>query len=362
MFTSTPSSAALVKDHLQALALLTLNPASSQAAVDHIARLTPQQRGELLSLADAHHGVIRALSAVRAQAPSDELRSWTESAICAERERIRSALPTLESVWRELDAAGAPVVVMKSLDHWPDLGNDLDLYTTGDEQTVIRVMVDRFAARVEPQSWGDRLACKWNFSMPGLREAVEVHVNRLGQTGEHVAMARRFVARRIPLELNSYGFLVPAPEERIIVATLQRMYRHFYFRICDMVNTASLVESGALDYRELATASAIGGIWPGVATFLRVVSDYVRQYRGAAIPLPPEVTAAARFGGDKIFAGGKFLRVPKMPEGAGLYLRQVARTIARGDWRATLRLTLLPPLASAAAVSYAITGSDKGIW
>jgi len=29
---------------------------------------------------------------------------------------------------------------------------------------------------------------------------------------------------------------------------------------------------------------------------------------------------------------------------------------------ATFRLTLLPPLASAAAIAYRFTGSDKGIW
>ncbi len=356
------STSTSFKEHLHALAQLTLDPPHAEGAVEHVSRLTPQQRGELLSLADSHHVVARALSTVRDQAVKEELRAWAETAIRVERERIRSALPILESVWRELEAAAGPVVVMKSLDHWPDLGNDLDLYTTGNEQKVIRVMVDCFAARVEAQSWGDRLACKWNFALPGLREAIEVHVNRLGQTGEHVVMARRFVTRRVSLELSGYSFPVPAPEERIIVATLQRMYRHFYFRICDVVNTVTLLESGTLDYGELAAGSEMGGIWPGVATFLQVVSDYVRKYRGFGLDLPSEVVAAARFGGDKILPDGKFLRVPKMPEGAALYLRQISRTIARGDLAAALRLTLLPPLASAAAVSYAITGSDKGIW
>ena len=62
-------------------------------------------------------------------------------------------------------------------------------------------------------------------------------------------------------------FLVPAPEERLIVATLQRMYRHFYFRVCDIVNTAALLESGELDFDELKRAADLGGIWPGVATY-----------------------------------------------------------------------------------------------
>ncbi len=56
------------------------------------------------------------------------------------------------------------------------------------------------------------------------------------------------------------------------------------------------------------------------------------------------------------------MRVAKMPEGAGLYVRQWARTISHRRWSAAARLSLLPPLASVAAVAYAITGSDKGIW
>ena len=39
-----------------------------------------------------------------------------------------------------LEQGGCPTTVMKSLDHWPDLGNDLDLYTTADERQVAQVM------------------------------------------------------------------------------------------------------------------------------------------------------------------------------------------------------------------------------
>jgi hypothetical protein len=191
---------------------------------------------------------------------------------------------------------------------------------------------------------------------------VEVHAQRLGQTGEHMAMARRFVTRRVPKTVEGLTFLVPAPEERVIVATLQRMYRHFYFRVCDMVNTVHLLESNQLDFVELKKAADIGGVWPGVATYLTIVCDYVREYRGEAPELPQQILADARFGGEVIFDRGKFLRVPIMPHGAGLYTRQVTHTALRGDVPATLRLSLLPYLASAAAVAFRITGSDKGIW
>jgi hypothetical protein len=51
-----------------------------------------------------------------------------------------------------------------------------------------------------------------------------------------------------------------------------------------------------------------------------------------------------------------------MPHGAQLYTTQLTRTAARGDVEGTFRLTLLPPLATAAAVAFKLTGSDKGVW
>src|SRR5581483_10182356 len=99
----------------------------------------------------------------------------------------------------------------------------------------------------------------------------------------------RVMQRSVTRLLNGYCFTVPAPEERIIVGTLQRMYRHFYFRICDIVNTANLIETEKIDFDELRKAADSGGIWPGVATFLGIASDYVKRCRGTALELPKDV-------------------------------------------------------------------------
>lgn len=356
--------------HLRALSQLTLNrqePGSSalREALTYVSGLDAAGRAELLSLADSHHVLVRALQTVHALAAGTAdtgLIAWTESALAAEQARIDNALRHLDAVCRALEAARCPVVVMKSLDHWPDLGNDLDLVTAASERDIVRLMRAQFQARVEPRSWGDRLANKWNFALPALPEAIEVHAQRLGQTGEHTALARRVIARAVPREVGGYVFRVPAPEERIIIATLQRMYRHFYFRICDVLDTANLVENGAVDFTELRRGADLGGIWPGVATFLLIVSDYVQCYRGEAVELPRQVLDAAKFGGNRITVRDRFLRFPVMPEGAGLYGLQMRQTAARGNLPAALRLSLLPPLASVAALAYRVTGSDKGIW
>lgn len=320
-----------------------------------------RRANEFLELADSHHVVVRVLQALRPVADT-ETRLWIDAVLEDEQGRIRHALAYLENICEALEANDCPVTVIKSLDHWPDLGADLDLFTTAPEREVVRVFENEMLACAQPRSWGDRLAQKWNFSVPGLPECVEVHCERAGQTGEHVAIARRFVAKRVARQFDGHTFMVPAPEDRVIVAALQRMYRHFYFRVCDIADTAELLEEGNVSYDELRRASMMGGIWPGVATFLKIVSDYVERYRGTPVRLPDKVLKTARFGGEKLTLHRRFLRIPIMPECAHLYTTEIAAAAKRGDVPATFRLSLLPPLASAAAVAYKVTGSDKGIW
>lgn len=353
------------KEIVRALSQLVLSPEKASEALAFISSLNDADRERLSKFADSHHVVMRAFTVLRqaAQLAGDEgVACWAINALEQETARISSALPKLSEIVNTLQENGADVVVMKSLDHWPDLGNDLDLYTTAPEPRIVEIFTRKLHAEVEPRSWGDRLAQKWNFKVPGLRESVEVHVQRLGQTGEHTAMAQRLVARRVNRELMGFRFPVPAPEERIITATLQRMYRHFYFRICDIANSAALVEQGQVDFSELEKAANLGGIWPGVCTYLNIVSDYVAQYRGVGVTLPTNVVATAVCGGKEVEARNLFLRVPVMPHGAALYTKQVTTTALRGNVGAAFRLSLLPPLASMAALAYKVTGSDKGIW
>jgi hypothetical protein len=353
------------QQYIHLLLQLTLSEENAGAAASRVASLNAQQRSEFVEMAGSHHVVLRALQPVLEHADpagSTEVTDWITAAVEKEKARIAKALRHLHAICAELEAAGCPVTVMKSLDHWPDLGSDLDLYSSADIGRLSRVLAEKFGARSEARSWGDRLAGKWNFSLPGLPELVEFHLRRLGQTGEHRLLAQRFIDRRVEKEINGLKFHVPAPEERIVVATLQRMYRHFYFRICDIVDTATLVESGALDFLELRRATLAAGIWAGASTFLVIASDYVRRYRGSNLDLPRLVYEAAPFGGEKIRIRERFLRVPIMPEGARLFTREITHAALQGDLPATLRLNLLPPLAVAAAVAYKLTGSDKGVW
>jgi Uncharacterised nucleotidyltransferase len=320
---------------------------------------------DVKALANTNHVIMRCfapLQHILMTGGNEQGAAWAANAVQQETARIRHALDFLQQICSTLEESGCPVVVIKSLDHWPDLGSDLDLYTDADAANVVEVMNSTFQAKLADRSWGDRLANKWNFVVPGLPELVEVHAGRLGQTGEQTAVTRSVAARARIAELGGHRFSVPAPEDRIVISTLQRMYRHFYIRLCDIVDNAWLLDQHLVDFEYLRTLGLSAGLWEGIATYLRIISEYVQSYRGTGVPLPLMVTGAAKFGTNQVRFRRDFLRVSILPHSLNLYASELVTLLRKGELRNSFRLSLLPGLATAAALEQKMTGSDKGIW
>ena len=343
--------------------LPTVSPSARLADLTSVLKL--EDLDELKALAMSNHIIVRAfelLAPILDVEGNRQAAEWVQSAVEAERTRIQHALMFVTEICAALEQTGFRVTVIKSLDHWPDLGSDLDLYTDAPASQVVQVMTTKFKAKVDNRSWGDRLANKWNFVVPDLLELVEVHVGRLGQTGEQIALTRSLLARTQSKTIGSFAFRVPAAEERIVISTLQRMYRHFYIRLCDIVDNAYLLDQRLVDFEYLHSLGAESGLWDGIATYLNIISQYMEAYRGYGVPLPSLVTGSAKFGAGKVRFRKQFLRVPILPQSINLYAGELKTLLMHGDLRNSLRLSLLPGLATAAALEQKLTGSDKGIW
>jgi putative nucleotidyltransferase-like protein len=342
---------------------LPADPESMGSDLRCVAALNSSQWDEFLELANCNHVVMRACAVLRRAATArgeNDLARRCETSMTAEWARIERATGFLQRICTALESQGCKVAVIKSLDHWPDFGSDLDLYTTADQSLVEDVMCGDLDAFQMERSWGDRLANKWNYEVPGLPELVEIHVRFLGQTGEYERMACRVIERRAVKVVGGRQFYVPAPEERLLVSTLQRVYRHFYFRLCEMIDVAMLLRTEKVDFGELKRGADLAGIWPGVATFLCLIQSYIEAF-GGALTLPPEVVASAHKTETGVRFQDHFLRMSKR-SAARLYGAQLLQAGAHRDLRALMRLPLLPPLAVSALAAYRLTGSRKGIW
>jgi hypothetical protein len=300
----------------------------------------------------------RLLSADR----TNDIPAWVAELFAEETSQIRRSLPVLSRICKELNDAAYPTVVIKSLDHWPDVGGDFDLFVDGPVEEIQRLMRQEFGAIPQNQSWSDRLACKWNFHIPGLHKVVEIHIGRLGQTGEQVRLARNLIQRKISKVFDGHEFFVPCPEDQLLLIVLNSFYRRYYIRLCDVLNTVTLVSGGGINFESLRRESKRAGLRRGLAAYLSIVAQYYGHYCGQPLALPPRILKHASFGLEKIYANEGFLRVPLFPQSASLYTRELTKAIRRGDLKKTARISLLPGLAIVAGAKFRITGDDKGIW
>jgi hypothetical protein len=333
--------------------------------LDYVLGLDETDFSEFLQHARAQRVLRRTVNILKDHLPrakQNHVAKRVDLVLSEEQKRVDAATAFLHAIVDEFDLHGHPIVVMKTLDHWPDTGSDLDLLVSAEEQCVYHIFETEFGARKEAPSWGDRLANKLNFRIPGLAELVEVHVGCLGQTGEQKSLANRALARRVYESFGPHSFPVPMPEDRIIIATLQRMYRHFYIRLTDIVNILGLLACDRVDFDKLKAIAEEGAIWPGVSTLLLIVLQHGLRYGSASVELPERVRAAARFNSTRTYLGRSFVRVPIVPEAANLFLRQLLGNGRKHDFHSMMRLSLLPILATAAFVSFRIRGDDKGVW
>src|SRR3984957_14784267 len=240
----TPSPSPKSLDLLSRLLFTPGDPSSqTEALAAEVAAISREEFDDLVTLANLNHVIIRGMEIFLeiARDAHDEVRAeWASVALATEHTRIDNAIPFLPAICDAFQEEGLDVTVIKSLDHWPDLGSDLDLYTNADSDAVAALMSKRFQAQIAARSWGDRLARKWNFDIPGLPEAVEIHMQRLGQTGEQVAIAAGLAGRARVVQVGEQTFRVPAVCGRLMISTLQSIYRHFYFRFCDIVDSTGL--------------------------------------------------------------------------------------------------------------------------
>jgi hypothetical protein len=335
------------------------------AEIQCVSRLGPEQLHAFIKQAETQRVLRRTLDVLKNNLPNGgdgATREILDQLVSAEKVRVKTVLNCLQGIVSVFEERGHPVTVMKTLDHWPDTGSDVDLLVTAKDEEVCEIFQQYFLASKQVQSWGDRLAHKFNFRVPDLPELVEVHVDCLGQTGEQKALARGVLERRARRTYDTFTFPVPLPEDRIVIATLQRMYRHYYIRLTDIVNIYDLLRQNCIDFDRLKAIAEVGSVWPGVATLLNIVCQHAIRFGGDSIALPGVVMDAARFGSARTYLDQKFVRVPLVPEAADLFWGQIVGIGRKHNFRGVMRLSLLPLLATAAFLSFRVTGNDKGVW
>lgn len=271
-----------------------------------------------------------------------------------EKARVDRSLKVIKNLSEEFEKRKLPFIIIKTMDNLPDIGNDIDVYANAPVRIIDEIFLRKLKGVLQEPTVSDRLARKRNYIVN--RCTVEIHCTRLGQVGEDTRFGKDLLKNRVKTKINGINTYIPTPEFQLLLYVIQRIYRHFNIRICDIYNTANLIEK--LNWKALKKISCKHGMWKGVLLYLTYI-DKITKYYGKDSGIGKFVKD--RKWPSKIKDRNMHFRFPIFSTGLSVYSRKVVSYLFNLNLSGLFRLCLIPPLGILHIILTAIFGEDK-IW
>jgi hypothetical protein len=273
------------------------------------------------------------------------------AAVEDERRLNGEKLEVMRRVSRACERAGVAFILAKAFHHYPDMGDDVDLYVLDRSGEVDAVILKGLDAVAHKRSLTDRLAAArcYSVSAPsGVK--LDIHHGRMWAYGEHDSFLAALVENARRVQVEGTEFAAPSPEDLLVVEATQRVYGRSSIRLAPVVNTINTLGRGALDWgRVLRTARKFGAL-PGLSCYLTYVDQIHAEVFGRGLLGDDERKALDTRGWGRVeFAGGAY-RFPHLRVARKVYLRMFRSAALSGNWKSMSRL-FVAPLVAAAAVA-----------
>lgn len=272
--------------------------------------------------------------------------------VAKERERVRDAVAMVDRVSAILRTRGIPFLFAKAWQHYPDLGDDLDLLVLAPAAAVDTLLARELPATPQPRDVGGWIADMVTFRIRGVTTTLDVQHERLGTVGEHRGYAVTLVRRQRRIVIAGTECMVPALEDQLVLQGVQRVSGRRSIRLCDVVYTVSTLRRNALDWAYILDTASRIGVLSGLGCYLSYVEQIHRDVLLAPL-LPAGVRRALPFEGwGRVeFKDGAY-RFPALRANGKTYLRQLAAGLRTADWGGAARLCCVPVVGAATAVRH----------
>lgn len=278
-----------------------------------------------------------------------ELPERFADAVRRARERTARLVALAVRLGEVCERQNLPHVFLTLVQHYPDVGRDVDLLLVRSSLAADRLILDHIPAVPGRRRLRSRLAGRSVYPLSDLGASLNVYHGRLGRLGEHARFADLVLRRRGKVRLGTAMCQAPAPEDQLLLQALSQSCGRRSLPLRDAYWSIALLRSTRLDWGALLTTAGTLGLGPGLACHL----DYVEQIHQRLTERPLlDPGLRARLGqhrwGRVEFRQDSF-RFPTTLVTGRLYLQQLRAEVAAGDWEAAARLSLLPVIAVPAA-------------
>ena len=302
--------------------------------------------------------VIRVAEALSRSKDAALASQWSEI-FQKEKGRAEGSVALIKEISRYLEAQKIPFVVIKTLDSFPDFGNDVDIFVSGDFRKVRERITKIYNPQKKQRKVSDILCGKLSVKINEF-PLLELHCRKMGQVGEQVALALSLTKNRRLFEgeggIRAY---IPSKEEQIIIITIHRLYRHLSFKVSDIVNAIALLKEPDFNWERLFKLSEDCGMSKGIAYLLGMLENIHIAYFDKG--LIPERHKGLIDSGSRLSFRHWFFRIPLFRVPPKLYAAEAFYFLKRGRIGSVARLSLIPVLSLMAYASIKIF-KDDWVW
>lgn len=264
-----------------------------------------------------------------------------------EKRRVGLVMDIVKKTGRLCEANDIPYLLPTVLQHYPDMGGDIDLLLPDSSREMDGLLEREFGVQRLSPGLPGRIGGESAFVLETPFPSIEVHYGRIGLAGEHRLFPIHLFRHKKVASVDGVEIPVPSPEDRLLLQTIQRLYGRFYFRISDLVHPIALLRDTPLNWDYvLKTASDIG-IADGLGVYLSLLGTIYHDLFGR--PLFPEwVGKRVRSGNSgRLSFRRSYYRYPMVAVTGRIYGAKIVDDLFSGRWAGALRLGLLPAVALA---------------
>jgi len=258
-------------------------------------------------------------------------------AVKQEKSRVSHLIERMDEISRTCEKAGIQYLFMKNAQHYPDMGEDIDLLIDGDERAD-RVITCGLGVSKCRLSALNRFSGITQYFLRDISTHLEIHHGRIGRFGEQSALSKVLLDRGRVIPLGEASLFVPSVEGQITIQVLERLYSRLAFRVSELVYTTKVLRAGDVDLEQLESLAQTAGISQGMEVFLQVAERLADGTSEANATVDDTRHGYSEYQLNAVPFRFPFFFLPFFPFGLRLVLAKVQVDFERGDWRSLGRI------------------------
>lgn len=261
---------------------------------------------------------------------------WAELHAAAEEERVRvgRCAELIGEITAICERGGIRHVFPKAFQHYPDMGNDVDVLVEGRAEDVDRALLEGLRARPGTPGAFDRIAGKTGLWRDGWPAPIEVHHRRLGQVGEQTGLAAEAIANRRPVTIAGVRTWVPAADDEVLIQAYQRVCCHLSLRVADVLKGTAFIADREKDWPRIWDRAKRCGLEGALRVYLAHIGRFAERADDGRRPAGEHASSVrpVKNGQYTIALGGVL----------AAYAVEMRKLVTSAEWDGLVRLAMAP--------------------